>query len=94
MEPDGVAPVIDALVKVCPVGAAWVVEGAERLQPLLFLSGAKAEAQAHAIARCIARTGGDARVAVHDRNQQLIGTVRYFADEPVDHDSRNGGGPV
>jgi hypothetical protein len=72
---------IDALVKVRPMGAAWVVESAERLEPLLFLSGAKAEAQAHAIARSIARTGGDARVAVHDRAQQLVGTVRYFAED-------------
>jgi hypothetical protein len=73
--------VIDALVKVCPIGGAWMVEGAQDLQPLLFLSGAKAEAQAHAIARSIAKTGGDARVAVHDRSQQLVGTVRYFADD-------------
>lgn len=72
---------IDALVKVRPVGAAWVVEGAEGLQPLLFLSGAKAEAQAHALAKCIAGVGGDARVAIHDRAEQLVGTVRYFADE-------------
>ncbi|HKP77504.1 MAG TPA: hypothetical protein VJU34_00090 [Phenylobacterium sp.] len=72
---------IDALVKVRPVGTAWIVEGAERLQPLLFLSGAKAEAQAHAIAQSIAKTGGDARVAVHDRAEQLVGTVRYFAEE-------------
>lgn len=85
---------IDALVKVLPVGAAWMVEGAERLQPLLFLSGAKAEAQAHAIARCIAKTGGDARVAVHDRSQQLIGTVRYFADEPVAEIAPKGSGPM
>jgi hypothetical protein len=73
--------VINALVKVRPVGAAWVVDGAEGLQPLLFLSGAKAEAQAHALARCIAVVGGDARVAIHDRAEQLVGTVRYFAEE-------------
>ena len=85
-------PVIDALVKVRPVGAAWMVEGAERLQPLLFLSGAKAEAQAHAIARCIARAGGDARVAVHDRSQQLVGTVRYFADETAEDRRSSEGG--
>jgi len=73
--------VIDALVKVRPMGAAWVVDGAERLEPLLFLSGAKAEAQAHAIAKSIAKGGGDARVAIHDRAEQLVGTVRYFAED-------------
>jgi hypothetical protein len=73
--------VIDALVKVRPMGAAWVVDGAERLEPLLFLSGAKAEAQAHAIAKSIAKVGGDARVAIHDRTEQLVGTIRYFADD-------------
>ena len=74
---------IDALVKVRPLGAAWIVDGSERLEPLLFLSGAQAEAQAHAFAQCIARTGGDARVAVHDRAEQLVGTVRYFADDAM-----------
>lgn len=78
---------VDALVNVRPIGGAWVVEGAERLQPLLFLSGAKAEAQAHAIARSIARTGGDARVAIHDRAEQLVGTVRYFADDNLMRDA-------
>jgi hypothetical protein len=71
----------DALVRVRPVGAAWLVDGAEGLEPLLFLSGAKAEAQAHALARSIAHSGADARVAVHDRTEQVVGTFRFFARE-------------
>jgi hypothetical protein len=71
----------DALVRVRPVGAAWLVDGAEGLEPLLFLSGAKAEAQAHALAKSIADSGADARVAVHDKTDQLVGTRRYFARE-------------
>ena len=71
----------DTLVKVRRVGAAWMVDGANGLEPMLFLSGAKAEAQAHALARGIAQVGSDARVAIHDRAQQLVGTFRYFADE-------------
>jgi hypothetical protein len=71
----------DALVKVGPAGAGWLVEGLFGVQPLLFLSGAKAEAQAHVLARCIASAGCDARVAIHDRTQQLIATVRYFGRE-------------
>ena len=71
----------DALVRVQPLGASWVVDGAQGLEPLLFLSGAKAEAQAHALARSIAHCGADARVAVHDRTGQVVGTFRYFARE-------------
>jgi hypothetical protein len=69
----------DTMLKVRRVGAAWIVDGARGLEPLLFLSGAKAEAQAHTLARSLAEAGGDARVAVHDRSEQLVGTVRYFA---------------
>ena len=71
----------DALVKVRPAGSGWVVDGGRGLQPLVFLSGAKAEAQAHTFARVMALAGSDARVAVHDRTQQLVGTARYFAAE-------------
>jgi hypothetical protein len=59
-----------------------MVDGAERLEPLLFLTGAQAEAQARRIAQTIARVGGDARVAIHDRTEQLVGTIRYFAEDP------------
>ena len=63
------------------VGGGWMVDGVVGLEPLLFLSGAKAEAQAHRLARCLARTQCDARVEVLDRNEQLLGTACYFADE-------------
>jgi hypothetical protein len=66
------------------MGCGWVVEGAMGLQPLLFLSGAKAEAQAHALAKSIAETGGDARVTLHDRTEQLVGAFRYFAADPLE----------
>jgi hypothetical protein len=78
----------DTLLKVHRVGAAWMVDGAQGLEPLLFLSGAKAEAQAHALARGLVQVGGDARVAVHDRAQQLVGTFRYFADEKTPSSGR------
>jgi hypothetical protein len=71
----------DTMVKVEPSGSGWVVDGGLGLQPLMFLSGAKAEAQAHALARSLASAGSDARVAVHDRAQQLVGAYRYFADD-------------
>jgi hypothetical protein len=87
---DGRPDVNDTLLEVHRVGNAWVVDGAKRLEPLVFLSGAKAEAQAHALARGLAQVGGDARVAIHDRAQQLVGTFRYFAEEK----SPPSGGPA
>jgi len=50
------------------------------LEPIVFASGAKAEAQAHTLPRKLARAGADARVEVHDRRRRLVGTTRYFAD--------------
>jgi hypothetical protein len=73
----------DATVKVGPSGEGWVVDAGIGLQPLMFLSGAKAEAQAHALARSLASAGSDARVAVHDRAQQLVGAYRYFAEDDL-----------
>lgn len=40
---------IEARVNVRPVGAAWMVDGAEGLQPLLILPGSKASAQAYTL---------------------------------------------
>jgi hypothetical protein len=58
----------------------WLIDCSAGLEPLVFGSGAKAEAHAHALASRIARTGADARVLVHDRRHRLVGTTRYFAD--------------
>lgn len=51
------------------------------VEPLVFGTGAKAEAHAHLLARKLAYGGADARVQVHDRRERLVGTTRYFADE-------------
>lgn len=71
----------DVLFHVRPASQGWQVDCTGRVESLLFFSGAKAEAQAHALARCIASVGHDSRVLVHDRAQQVIGSTRYFATE-------------
>ena len=74
----------DIMFHVRPAGHGWLVDAAAGVQPLLFHSGAKAEAQAHTLARCVAGVGHDARVLIHDRAQQIVGSTRYFAQEEVE----------
>ncbi|MGA0608220.1 hypothetical protein ACO2Q0_19685 [Phenylobacterium sp. VNQ135] len=70
----------DVLVSIQPLEGGWRMDCSAGLEPIVFGSGAKAEAQAHALARKLARAGADARVEVHDRGHRLVGTTRYFAD--------------
>jgi hypothetical protein len=74
----------DILLHVRPAGHGWLVDCAAGVEPLLFHSGAKAEAQAHALARTIASVGQDARVLVHDRAEQIVGSTRYFAPDDLE----------
>jgi hypothetical protein len=46
----------------------------------MFLSGAKAETAAHALARRLSRRGGAAaQVVIEDRASQVVGAKRYPA---------------
>lgn len=71
----------DCQVSVMPTAGGWSVQSDLMGAPLMFLSGAKAEERARALAERIAATGRDAKVLVHDRSQALVGTWRYFAQE-------------
>ncbi|MFT4936964.1 MAG: hypothetical protein ACI9LT_003687 [Pseudoalteromonas distincta] len=71
----------DNVVSVTPVDGGWSVTSGLADHPLMFMSGAHAEAKARSLAQLIAAAGGDAQVIVHDRRNTLIGTVRYFAAE-------------
>ena len=75
-------PVSDERIIVVPVEGGWSVQSAISGLSLMFLSGAKAEEKAKALAQRIAASGRDAHVLIHDRREILIGTVRYFAEEP------------
>ena len=70
----------DHHISVVPVEGGWRVVSPLDETPLMFLSGAKAEEKAKAMAERLAAAGRDARVLIHDRTRALIGTWRYFAD--------------
>lgn len=73
----------DHVISVVPVEGGWSLECATGLNPLLFLSGGRAEENAHALAKVFAELGRDVRILVHDRQKALIGTALYFADEAM-----------
>lgn len=77
----------DNIVSVTPVEGGWAVTSSLSDQPMMFLSGAEAEAKARSLARLIAAAGGDAQVIVHDRRNAMVGAVRYFAADQVANDT-------
>lgn len=78
----GPASALDNLVTVRPVEGGWSVVSSLSDQPLMFTSGAAAEAKARSLAEVIAAAGGDVRVLIHDRRDVMIGAFRYFAADP------------
>jgi hypothetical protein len=74
-----IAHPLDQTIAVVPVEGGWSVICALS-QPLMFISGAKAEEKARSLGQVLAKLGHDARVLVHDRSQALVATIRYFAD--------------
>jgi hypothetical protein len=71
----------DAIISVIPVDGGWSVLCSVVGQPLMFLSGSRAEQEARSLGKCLATLGHDAQVQVHDRRKTLIGTVRYFSSD-------------
>ena len=67
----------DVRLHVRPAGDGWLVDAAGALEPLVFRSGGRAEAQAHKLARTLARAGQFTRVLVHDRAQKIVGSTIY-----------------
>ena len=63
---------------VIPVDGGWAVQQAVG-EPLMFLSGGRAEAKAVQLAELSRRMGDPARVLIHDRNGALIGERAYAA---------------
>jgi hypothetical protein len=69
----------DCQISVVAMADTWSIQSAMISDPLMFVSGTKAEEKARSLAQLIAMMGRDVRVLVHDRNQALAGTWRYFA---------------
>jgi hypothetical protein len=69
------------LIQVLPVDGGWTVDCSLSGQPLMFLSGARAEEKARSLAICLAGMGQDVRVVVHDRMKTPIGAILFSASE-------------
>ncbi len=67
----------DVRLHVRPAADGWLVDAAGAVEPLVFRSGGRAEAQAHALARTLAAAGQAARVMIHDRALRVVGSTLY-----------------
>ncbi|MEO8115763.1 MAG: hypothetical protein ABI655_15345 [Phenylobacterium sp.] len=65
------------MISVSPVEGGWAVRFDYSLQPMMFLSGGRAEAQARAMAAVMNSLGHAAEVRVHDRSGRLAGQSSY-----------------
>ena len=66
------------IILVSPLADGWAVV-CSGLEPLVFRSGARAEAQAKRLAACLAKLGRAVQVRIHDRARNLVGTRLYPA---------------
>ena len=67
-------------VSVIPVSGGWAVSAREIAAPMVFFSGAKAEAAARCLAETIARRGETAEVRIFLRDGSMAGR---FACAPM-----------
>jgi hypothetical protein len=68
----------DLEITVAPVDGGWCVQSAGMVETM-YLSGARAEESAKALAACLARCGTDVNLVIQDRRAQVVGARRYFA---------------
>ena len=66
------------IILVSPLADGWAVICAG-LEPLVFRSGARAEAQAKRLAACLAKLGRAVQVRIFDRSRNLVGARLYPA---------------
>ena len=71
------------VIFVDPVEGGWCVK-ADCGEGLMFLSGARAEDQARALAQRLARAGYETMVEIRDRANTLAGVLRYSAERDLD----------
>jgi hypothetical protein len=68
-------------IAVTPVDGGWSIACDGGLEPMLFLSGGRAEAHARALARRLSEAGDTVEVVVRDRNSAVVGSTRYLSGE-------------
>jgi hypothetical protein len=66
-------------IAVGPVEGGWSVVCDAVREPMMFLSGGRAEAQARALALRLSEAGDDVELTVRDRAKVLVGSARYAA---------------
>jgi len=69
-------------ITVAPCALGWAVVCDGLWQPLLFLSGGRAESQAKALAVAVAKAGYDVCLSVLDRRRALVAKGLYLAAQP------------
>lgn len=69
----------EVVLKVAPAAEGWWVDCDLPLEPMFFLSGARAEQSARDLALRLTHNGRDVRLFVKDRRDQTIATHRYFS---------------
>jgi len=66
-------------IVVGPVEGGWALDCDAIQAPMLFLSGARAEAHARALATRLSEAGDDVELIVRDRACVVVGLARYAA---------------
>jgi hypothetical protein len=64
-------------VQVTPADGGWAVHCTALQEPLMFLSGRRAEDQARRLASCLAGLGRAVRMEIQDRSGRTIGVLTY-----------------
>lgn len=68
---------VDLSVQVAPADGGWAVHCSALGQPLMFLSGRKAEQQARRLADCLASLGQRVSLVIRDRTGGAISVLNY-----------------
>lgn len=68
-------------IAVTAVEGGWSLACDAGLEPVVFLSGARAEAHARALASRLSEAGDEVRVTVSDRSHSLVGSMLYLSGD-------------
>ncbi|HEY8571500.1 hypothetical protein [Phenylobacterium sp.] len=64
-------------LSVRPAEGGWKIESSDGLEPLMFLSGGRAERSARALARVLSRAGKAVRLVIEDRGSRVVAQERF-----------------